>query len=211
MTDNNRESFTFEIVEHICKLGQTREDGFTKEFNRVSFRGLPPKWDIREWNHNHTRMTKGITLTDSEMALMLDALAERKERLKALREKREATEMQRTPANEAAEMQKAPASEAADRQGAPVQEAAMGQSIATQDNKEAQSTPAQETAKEQGTTAQEYADNQSLPAQETAEEHAPSVQEPKLEPVSAPDSEDLPASVLDSDDEYVPSHDVNLF
>ncbi|MBQ9972546.1 MAG: hypothetical protein IJP24_03385, partial [Firmicutes bacterium] len=155
MTDN-RESFTFEIVEHICKLGQTREDGFTKEFNRVSFRGLPPKWDIREWNHNHTRMTKGITLTDSEMALMLDALAERKERLKALREKREAAEMQKTPASEAAEIQKAPASEAA----------------------EEHCTPAQETAKEQSTTTQECADNQSLPAQEATLEPALSMQEP---------------------------------
>lgn len=203
MTDNNRESFTFEIVEHICKLGQTREDGFTKEFNRVSFRGLPPKWDIREWNHNHTRMTKGITLTDSEMALMLDALAERKERLRALREKREDAETQKTPASEAAEMQRTPASEATDRQGTPVQEAAMGQSIATQDSNEAQNTPTQETAKEQSTTTQECADNRSLPAQETALESVPSMQEP--------DTEAGPESVLDSDDEYVPSHDANLF
>lgn len=35
--------FTFEIVEHICVLGKGREEGYTKELNYVSFRGLPPK------------------------------------------------------------------------------------------------------------------------------------------------------------------------
>ncbi|MBQ2748127.1 MAG: hypothetical protein IJF28_06620, partial [Firmicutes bacterium] len=66
-----------------------------------------------------------------------------------------------------------------------------------------QSLPAQETAKEQSTTTQECADNRSLPAQEATLEPALSMQEP--------DTEAGPESVLDSDDEYVPSHDANLF
>lgn len=76
MQGNSREKepFTFEIVEHICVLGKGREEGFTKEFNYVSFRGMPPKWDIREWNSDHTRMTKGMTLTDSEMRELVTAM-----------------------------------------------------------------------------------------------------------------------------------------
>ena len=66
--------FTFEIVEHIAPLGKSKEDGFTKECNRVSFRGLPPKYDVREWNSFHTRMTKGITLTDEQMCQIYNAL-----------------------------------------------------------------------------------------------------------------------------------------
>ncbi len=77
MAENRREDFTFEIVEHICILGKGRDDGFSKEFNRVSFRGMPPKWDIREWNGEHTRMTKGITLTDDEMKALCKAIMAR--------------------------------------------------------------------------------------------------------------------------------------
>ena len=103
MTDNNKEAFTFEIVEHICVLGPVREDGFQKEFNRVSFRGLAPKWDLREWNHNHTRMTKGMTLTDSEMATILEAMASRKEALKAKKEEREKEEQKEAEDTQAKE------------------------------------------------------------------------------------------------------------
>ena len=77
MADNARNEFTFEIVEHICVLGKGREEGYMKEFNRVSFRGMAPKYDIREWNSDHTRMTKGMTLTDSEMALVLESMKAR--------------------------------------------------------------------------------------------------------------------------------------
>ena len=70
----SKNQFTFEIAEHICVLGKGREDGYTKELNYVSFRGLPPKWDVREWNSDHTRMTKGITFTGQEMKTLLEAM-----------------------------------------------------------------------------------------------------------------------------------------
>ena len=76
--EKGRDEFTFEIVEHICVLGKGREEGYQKELNYVSFRGLPPKWDIREWNGEHTRMTKGITLTGEEMECFLSAMNARK-------------------------------------------------------------------------------------------------------------------------------------
>lgn len=69
--------FTFEIVEHICVLGKGREEGYTKELNYVSFRGMQPKWDIREWNSDHTRMTKGITFTWDEMRNLIESMSEK--------------------------------------------------------------------------------------------------------------------------------------
>ncbi|MDO5037438.1 MAG: PC4/YdbC family ssDNA-binding protein [Tissierellia bacterium] len=57
--------FSFEIVEHIGKLGQ-ESNGWQKELNRVSYGGRSPKYDIRAWDPDHQKMTKGITLSQEE-------------------------------------------------------------------------------------------------------------------------------------------------
>ena len=41
--------------------------GWTKELNKVSWNEREPKYDLREWNPDHSRMGKGITLTDEEV------------------------------------------------------------------------------------------------------------------------------------------------
>lgn len=55
----------FEIKETIGVLSENAK-GWTKELNRVSWNDYPPKYDIREWSPDHTRMGKGVTLTDEE-------------------------------------------------------------------------------------------------------------------------------------------------
>ena len=57
----------FEITEHIGTLSEGSK-GWTKEINRVSWNDRDPKIDIREWSPDHTKMGKGITLTDEEAA-----------------------------------------------------------------------------------------------------------------------------------------------
>ena len=52
---------TFEIIEHIGVIVQ-RNDGWTKEVNIVSWNGGPGKIDIRDWDPEHERMGRGITL-----------------------------------------------------------------------------------------------------------------------------------------------------
>lgn len=64
--------FTFEIEEHLLVLS-TNEKGWTKELNRVSFNGAEPKFDIRTWSPDHSKMGKGITLTNQEFQVILDA------------------------------------------------------------------------------------------------------------------------------------------
>lgn len=56
---------TFEIVEHLGILSESSR-GWTKELNKVSWNERGAKYDIREWNPDHTRMGKGVTLTDEE-------------------------------------------------------------------------------------------------------------------------------------------------
>ena len=64
--------FTFEIVEELLVLSEN-DKGWTKELNRVSFNGAEPKFDIRTWSPDHTKIGKGITLTNDEFKVILDA------------------------------------------------------------------------------------------------------------------------------------------
>ena len=70
------DDFSFEIVESLAKLGETKRTGYTKELNYVSFQGAEPKWDLREWNEDHTRMSKGITLSNREIRDLFAASGE---------------------------------------------------------------------------------------------------------------------------------------
>ena len=56
----------FEITERIGVLSENAK-GWTKELNKVSWNEREPKYDMREWNTDHSRMGKGITLTDEEV------------------------------------------------------------------------------------------------------------------------------------------------
>ena len=56
----------FEITERIGVLSENAK-GWTKELNKVSWNEREPKYDLREWNPDHRRMGKGITLTDEEV------------------------------------------------------------------------------------------------------------------------------------------------
>ena len=59
--------FTFEIEEHLLTLSEN-DKGWTKELNRA-----PAKFDIRSWSPDHTKMGKGITLSNEEFQVMVDA------------------------------------------------------------------------------------------------------------------------------------------
>lgn len=54
----------FEIKEQLFSLPSSST--FTKELNKVSWNGRDPVYDLRGWNGDHTKMTKGITLTNDE-------------------------------------------------------------------------------------------------------------------------------------------------
>lgn len=64
--------FSFKIEEHLLTLSES-EKGWTKELNCVSFNGAEAKWDIRTWSPDHTKMGKGITLTNEEFDKIVKA------------------------------------------------------------------------------------------------------------------------------------------
>lgn len=64
--------FSFEIEEKLLVLSEN-DKGWTKELNRVSFNGAPAKYDIRTWSPDHTKMGKGITLSNEEFQVLVNA------------------------------------------------------------------------------------------------------------------------------------------
>ncbi|MBQ1235259.1 MAG: hypothetical protein IIX77_06525 [Oscillospiraceae bacterium] len=55
----------YEIVDEIGVLGENAK-GWTKELNLISWNEAAPKYDIREWSPDGSRMGKGVTLTKEE-------------------------------------------------------------------------------------------------------------------------------------------------
>lgn len=64
----------YEITEKIGVLSENAK-GWTKELNMVSWSEHEPKYDIREWSPDHSRMGKGVTLTADELAELKELLA----------------------------------------------------------------------------------------------------------------------------------------
>lgn len=64
--------FTFHIEEQLLVLS-SNDKGWTKELNRVSFNGAEAKYDIRTWSPDHSKMGKGITLTNDEFQTLVNA------------------------------------------------------------------------------------------------------------------------------------------
>lgn len=56
----------FEIVKAIGVLSESAK-GWTKELNLVSWNDGAPKYDLRDWDPNHEKMGKGVTLTEGEI------------------------------------------------------------------------------------------------------------------------------------------------
>ena len=63
----------FQIEKHLGVLSEAKS-GWTKEVNLVSWNDRPAKLDIREWDVDHQKMSKGITFTKEELELLKQIL-----------------------------------------------------------------------------------------------------------------------------------------
>ena len=68
---------TCDVLENLVVFGQRRDSGWTKEANIVCWNGGSPKLDIREWDPDHERMSKGITLYEAEAEKLARVLCKR--------------------------------------------------------------------------------------------------------------------------------------
>ena len=64
-------NISYEILEHIGVISRY-ESGWNKELNLISWNGGVAKYDIRDWDHHHERMGRGLTLHSDEMRRLID-------------------------------------------------------------------------------------------------------------------------------------------
>lgn len=57
---------TNKIVQHVGEISTTNS-GYKKELNLVSWNEGEAKYDIRDWSEDHSRSSKGITLSLEEL------------------------------------------------------------------------------------------------------------------------------------------------
>ena len=71
----SNDDFKFEIVEHIGVLSVSEKD-WAKEVNKVKWGDNDPVFDIRSWSPDHTKMGKGVTLTEAEYTALKDIISD---------------------------------------------------------------------------------------------------------------------------------------
>ena len=67
--------FKYEITERIAVLS-TNARGWERQLNMISWNYHEPKYDIRDWSPDGSKMSKGISLSHDEMAVLKDILNE---------------------------------------------------------------------------------------------------------------------------------------
>ena len=67
--------FTYEVVESYGKLVES-PNGWAKELKFISWAGRDPKYDLRDWSTDGTKMNKGLTFTKDELIALRDLLNE---------------------------------------------------------------------------------------------------------------------------------------
>lgn len=72
-----KNEITYYIEQEIAVL--STRGSWSLELNRVSWNGAPPKYDIRTWNEDHSRMGKGVSLNQEEMDNLLAVFAKDEE------------------------------------------------------------------------------------------------------------------------------------
>ena len=76
MCETMADQFKYEVVEKIAVLSESSK-GWTKELNLIRWNDRDPKFDIREWSPDGSKMGKGITLSEEEVIVLKKALISR--------------------------------------------------------------------------------------------------------------------------------------
>ena len=67
--------FKYEITERIGILSQN-PNGWERQLNMVSWNDREPKYDIRDWAPDGTKMGKGVSLSHEEISILKNILEE---------------------------------------------------------------------------------------------------------------------------------------
>lgn len=70
-----KKEFSYEIIKNLGVLSSSTS-GWKREVNVVSWNGNDPKIDIRDWSEDHSRMSKGVSMSPEEISILSEILAE---------------------------------------------------------------------------------------------------------------------------------------
>ncbi len=65
--------FKYEITQRIAVLG-INPKGWEKQLNMISWNERDPKYDIRDWSPDGSKMGKGVSLTEEELITLKNIL-----------------------------------------------------------------------------------------------------------------------------------------
>lgn len=65
----------YEIKENLGTISESSK-GWVKELNLISWNEKEAKYDIRDWDQEHKKMGKGVTLTVEELKKLKEILNE---------------------------------------------------------------------------------------------------------------------------------------
>ena len=63
----------YEIIKNIGVLSKSAS-GWMKEVNLISWNDREPKYDIRDWSADHSKMGKGVTFSKEELSALKELL-----------------------------------------------------------------------------------------------------------------------------------------
>lgn len=72
MSEETNNTLRFEVIEEILTLSES--GNWKKQLNIVQWGDNIAKYDIRAWNKDHTKSSKGVTLTLQELVALKKAL-----------------------------------------------------------------------------------------------------------------------------------------
>lgn len=64
----------YEIIKNIAVLS-TSTSGWRKELNLISWNDREPKYDLRDWSADHSKLGKGVTLSKEELLALRELLS----------------------------------------------------------------------------------------------------------------------------------------
>lgn len=62
--------FTYEVKKTFVSV-ESGSDGWLLELNLVSWNGRSPVYDLRKWNSDHSKMGKGVSMSEEEVVSFL--------------------------------------------------------------------------------------------------------------------------------------------
>ncbi|PMC35983.1 hypothetical protein CJ195_17170 [Bacillus sp. UMB0899] len=63
----------YEIQENVGTISEGAK-GWKRELNLISWNNRDPKYDLRDWDEQHEKMGKGLTLSKEELIKLRDLL-----------------------------------------------------------------------------------------------------------------------------------------